>query len=123
MHYKSWAAGLILPLALSACANVSNYRPTIDTKGVDSAQYESDLRECKAYAQKVNPQSEAVAGAVVGALVTAATVALALDTGDYAGRSAGIGAAAGAAEGGAGAVQRQRQIVNNCLGGRGYNVL
>ncbi|MBB3142833.1 glycine zipper family protein [Halomonas organivorans] len=123
MSRKTFIAALAVPLVMAGCANVSNYRPLIDTKGVDGAQYEQDLRECRAYAQRINPQSQAVMGAIVGALATAATVAIAMDSGDYLGRSAGVGAVAGAAEGGGSAVVAQRRAVHKCLDGRGYSVL
>jgi uncharacterized lipoprotein NlpE involved in copper resistance len=123
MNKKCILAALAVTLALSGCANVSEYRPMIDVKGGDGAKYEQDLSECRAYAQRINPQSEAIIGAVIGALLVAGSVALALDSGDYLGRSAGVGAFAGAAKGGGNAVAAQRKAVHQCLRGRGYSVL
>jgi uncharacterized lipoprotein NlpE involved in copper resistance len=119
MNKKCILAALAVTLALSGCANVSEYRPMIDVKGVDGAKYEQDLSECRAYAQRINPQSEAIIGAVIGALLVAGSVALALDSGDY----LGVGAFAGAAKGGGNAVAAQRKAVHQCLRGRGYSVL
>lgn len=123
MSRKLRVAMALLPIAISGCANIANYQPLIDTKGVDSAQYSQDLQECRSYGQSIDVQAKAITGAIIGALATAATVAIALDSGDYMSRSAGVGALAGAARGGGDAMMAQRTAVNKCLEGRGYSVL
>lgn len=55
-----------------------NYRPLVDIKGIASAQYETDLRECQQYAAQVAGAAEqaavgALVGAVFGALLAAVT--------------------------------------------------
>jgi hypothetical protein len=112
-------------LLLVSCAG--SYRPIVDMKGVDSARYEQDLAECRAYADEVSPGGQAVAGGVVTAALGAAIGAIA---GAFGG-SAGTGAAAGAAiggvtgttAGGVGGVAQQQEVIDRCLAGRGYSVL
>jgi outer membrane lipoprotein SlyB len=114
MKRISMLTALSLSLAavsLSACSSTA--QPIVDTKGVNSTQYNQDNYECQQYAQQVSPVGDAITGALVG------------------GVSAGEGAAFGAATGGAlglggGAVtgvQNQRQVYRNCMSGRGYSVL
>jgi outer membrane lipoprotein SlyB len=112
---------------LTGCAQT--YQPVVDTKGHDSARYQQDLAECRQYAQQVNPAGDAavsgLGGAAAGAALGAITGAL------VGGVSAGSGAALGAATGGAvgvgtgaySGVKEQERIINNCMRGRGYNVL
>lgn len=116
-----------LGLVLAGCAQ--SYQPVVDMKGVDTAKYQQDLYECRQYAEQVSPVERAAGGALLGAAGGAALGAI---TGGLAsGVSAGSGAALGAATGGAvGAgvggvtgIEQQKQIIDNCLRGRGYNVL
>lgn len=112
---------------LAGCAQT--YQPVVDTKGHDSARYQQDLFECRQYAEQVSPAGKAavsgVGGAAAGAALGAITGAL------VGGVSAGTGAAVGAATGGAvglgsgaySGVEEQERIINNCMRGRGYNVL
>lgn len=99
----------------------------VDMKGVDSARYEQDLTECRAYAEQVSPAREAVVGAGLAAALGAAIGAIAGAFGGSAGSGAATGAAiggvTGTAAGGAGGVSEQKQIIDRCLAGRGYNVL
>lgn len=112
-------------LLLAGCAQ--SYEPIIDRKGVDQARYEQDLAECRQYAEQVSPAGEAAAGGLLGAAFGAALGAV---VGAFSG-SAGTGAAVGAATGGVtgtaggavGGVQGQKQVIDNCLRGRGYSVL
>lgn len=123
---KSAPFWLVAPCLLAAACSST---PIVDTgrPGFDSYAYQRDLAECEAYADQVNPLGEAAGGAAVGAVAGAAMGAIA---GAFTG-SAGTGAAMGAALGGTGgaiggtgdAVQRKREIVQNCLKGRGYSVL
>lgn len=114
-------------LALAGCAQ--SYTPVVDTRGHDSARYSADLTECRQYAEQVSPVGDAAVGAVGGAAAGAALGAItgALVGGVGAGEAAAFGAATGGAVGlGAGAwhgTAEQRQIVDNCMRGRGYNVL
>jgi len=112
---------LILALAsvLAGCA----YRPVVDPKRTDMAKYETDLVECRQVAEQ---GPGAGAGALVGAGAGYAVgQVFARTTGrsnvaNEAGRGAAVlGAASGA---GAGA-KNKRQIVKNCMIGRGHAVL
>ncbi len=117
MKFTKLCGVLVFTLALASCAT---YRPTIDTKGVESAKYEQDLRECQAYAGDMSPASEAAGGAAVVAGIAAALGAII-------GADVGTSAAAGAVLGGVSGLGRgtgaQIATINNCLRGRGYSVL
>jgi len=101
---------------LAACAG----RPIVDMAGVDPAQYQRDLAECRGYADQV--PKRAGGGAVVGALIGAA-VGAAIGNSDTAQALAGAGAVQGAAEGAAMSHQERAVVVRRCLAGRGYRVL
>ena len=109
---------------LSACAARS---PIIDTKGVSMDRYYSDMAECRKYADQINTGTNTIVGAGVGAGIGAAVGAI---VGAFFG-SPGQTAAFGAALGGVGGGTRgagnswaaKRQIINNCMAGRGYKVL
>jgi hypothetical protein len=122
---KSVAAVTGASLLLMSCA--SSYRPIVDMKGVDSARYEADLAECRAYAEEVSPAGQAVAGAGIAAALGAALGAVAGafsgNAGSGAAYGASIGGVTGTAAGGAGGVSQQRQVIDRCLIGRGYSVL
>jgi hypothetical protein len=105
-------------LALSAgCA--SHPDPIIDTKGVNMARYEVDLRECRAYAEEVSVAGGAAKGAAAGAVVGAAAGAISGD----ADRGAGYGAIGGGARSALYNQREKERVVKNCLRGRGYRVL
>ncbi len=112
---------------LSACSSTA--QPIVDTKGVNSTQYNQDNYECQQYANQVSPVGDAAVGAVGGAATGAALGAItgALVGGVGVGEGAAFGAATGGALGlGGGAVtgvQNQRQVYRNCMAGRGYSVL
>ena len=112
-------------LALAGCAQ--SYEPIIDTKGVDQAQYQQDLAECRTYAEQVSSGQEAAASGLGGALLGGALGAVAGAFGGNAGTGAalggGVGSVAGAASGGGHAAEDQRQVIANCLRHRGYSVL
>src|SRR6266699_2616742 len=86
-----------IALGLAGCA----YRPIVDPKRSDMARYETDLAECRQIAEQApGPGTGAAVGAAVG-------------------YGAGLGAA-----GGAGRAERdQRQVIRNCMTGRGHAVL
>jgi outer membrane lipoprotein SlyB len=105
--------------AISGCA----YRPIVDPARTDMAKYEKDLVECRQIAEQAP-------GAGTGALVGAgAGYALGQVTARATGRSAvaneaGRGGAVLGAAGGAGSGARnKRQVIKNCMIGRGHPVL
>lgn len=112
---------------LAGCAQT--YQPVVDTRGHDTTRYQADLFECRQYAEQVSPVGDAAVGAAGGAAAGAALGAItgALIGGIGAGEAAAFGAATGGALGlGGGAaygVNEQQQIIDQCLRGRGYNVL
>ncbi|MGE5146691.1 MAG: hypothetical protein ACM3N5_08075 [Candidatus Eiseniibacteriota bacterium] len=118
-------AASLAALALGACAQ--SYEPIVDMKGVDQARYQQDLAECRTYAEKVSPASEAATSGVIGAGIGAALGAIVGAFGGGAGTGAtlgaGVGGAGGAATGGLHGVQGQKQVINTCLRHRGYAVL
>jgi len=124
---KRFLALALATATLAGCAQT--YQPVVDTKGHDSARYQQDLYECRQYAEQVSPAGQAAVGGLGGAAAGAALGAItgALVGGVSAGQGAAFGAATGGAVGvGTGAykgVNEQQQVIDNCLRGRGYNVL
>ncbi len=119
-------AGMVLIALIPGCATTNtgaNYRPIIDSKGVDFNKFEVDLKECQAYAtQTADAAQSAAAGAVAGALLGAAIAAAAGSRYDrYS--TARVGAVTGAVGAGAEGETNQRNIIRRCLGGRGYKIL
>ena len=105
-----------LVFLLAGCAA---RKPLVDMKGVDAAQYQADLAECEKYAEQApGPGGGAAGGAVIGGAI-----------GYGVGRAVGVrdpsrgGAVAGGARGAGKGAQTRRQVVSNCLTGRGYKVL
>jgi outer membrane lipoprotein SlyB len=125
MNRSSAAMVPVLALALVACAR--SYEPIVDTYGVDPARYEADLDDCRAYAEQVSPLEEAGGGALLGGAIGAALGAIAGAFSGDAGTGAAVGAAVGGAgggiSGGAEGVAGQRQVIRNCMSGRGYSIL
>ena len=110
---------------LVGCAATSgaNYRPIVDSKGVDLNRYESDLRECQSYAtQTAGAADSAAAGAVAGALF-GAVLAGAAGKNYSKSSSARVGAVSGAVGAGVEGERNQKNIIKRCLAGRGYKVL
>lgn|SRR3990167_11327383 len=93
----------------------------VDTKGKDSAQYESDNRECQQYAESQSVAGNAAAGAAAGALF-GLLMGAAVDH-QYKGQYAGAGALGGLLGGATGGVKNKDEIYRNCMRGRDYNVL
>jgi outer membrane lipoprotein SlyB len=118
-------AFLVFAFSLAGCAQ--SYQPVVDTKGVDSAKYQQDLVECRQYAEQVSPGEKAATGGVIGAAGGAALGAILGAITGSPGTGAAVGAVGGGAAGagaeGIGGVSEQKRIINNCLRGRGYNVL
>lgn len=123
----SLLAAIAAAMTLGACAQ--SYDPVVDTGGVDNAQYQQDLYECRQYAEQVSPVQEAGEGALIGAAGGAALGAVVgaltggVSAGEGAAWGAGVGGTAGVIHGASGGVADQKQIIDNCLRGRGYNVL
>lgn len=115
---------LVATIALLAgCAAQQPGRdPIVDLKGVDPAQYEADLAECKQYASQVGIGQDAATGAVAGAVLGGVTGAVARDS-DTAKRAAGVGAVVGGAHGTLSGLEERDRVVRTCLRNRGYSVL
>ncbi len=105
-------------LVLAGCAN----EPIVDTKGVNPAQYQQDLAECREYAARVDTGTAAATGAAVGAAVGGVLGAVIGDS-DDAQRGAGVGAVSGGTNAALSAEERKRRVLYNCLRQRGYKVL
>ena len=116
---------LTLASMVAGCAVPSgaNYRPILDTQGVDFNRYELDLRDCQNYAsQTASAGQSAVAGALAGA-VLGGVLAAAAGKNYSRTNSAKVGAVTGAVGAGAEGETNQRNIIRRCLAGRGYKVL
>jgi len=110
-------------IATVGCAG-ADVRPLVDMKGVNQSAYESDLKDCQAYAQQQSGMGStaakgAVAGVVVGGLLGLVTGGNSSGIAQAAGAGAVIGGAGGAYSGN----QGQEAVVKRCLSGRGYKVL
>jgi uncharacterized protein YcfJ len=119
---------MILLVFLAGCSTVS-YTPTVDTFGDNRAAYiEADMADCKQLAlQASGPVKNTVIDTIVGGFLGAAGGAA---TGAFLGNpalGASIGAAAGgfggATRGGFDADSRFRNAYNQCMTGRGHNVI
>ncbi len=110
----------VAALAIVACTTTDEI--IIDRKGVNMAQYEKDLAECRLYAQEVRTGEKAVRGAASGAVIGGAVGAV-VGGSDDAARGAGVGAITGGAKGVSQGERQELQVVKRCLGGRGYRVL
>jgi len=125
---KRFAVALVLLTAgQAAVAEAQTYQPYQPYQAGVTRNYQQDLAECQAYANQVSPVQDAAVGAVGGAALGAGLGAL---TGAaFKGVSVGEGAAYGAIGGGvlglAGGAytghQNQRDVLNNCMRGRGYS--
>jgi outer membrane lipoprotein SlyB len=113
----------IAALITGGCAS----SPIVDTKGVDQAQYQQDLAECRQYADQVDVAGGAGGGALLGGAAGAAVGAAVGAVTGRPGTGAALGAAGGGTSGlfggGARAYSKQERVVRNCLRGRGYRVL
>lgn len=115
-------ATLVSALLIASCATPSQYRPIVDTKGVEMSHYEEDLRECQQYAYQVDVANNTAASAAAGAVVLGALAAVFGNRYDV-GRFAAAGAITGGVNGAAAGAQTQVDIIRNCMQGRGYRVL
>ena len=111
-------------LLVAACSAMKDPSGAIvDLQGVDRNQYEIDLADCRGYAEEV-PVGKHVATGAAGAAAVGAVggvVSGANKTGI--GQAAGVGAVYGGTVSGVSAVGEHRQVLRECLRGRGYRVL
>jgi len=113
---------ILLVFALAGCAG-ANYRPIIDTQGVDFNRYESDLQQCQQFSMQTGDAAQkAAVGAAAGAILGSVLAAAACGGYDRS-ATARLGAVTGAVSGGAQGETDQRNIIRRCLSGRGYRVL
>ena len=119
------ALALVASLGLAACANTgASYRPIND--GPVGVGYQSDLTQCQRLATERrymngDTRNKALAGAGLGAIAGLADD----DTNDTEGAIAGaiVGALVGSGQGAAEAHGERRQIVIQCMRGRGHRVV
>ena len=123
MNYKIRNSILFAAILLTGCATNGGGAGGIlvDTKGKDSAQYESDNRECQQYAESQSVGNSAAAGAGAGALFGLLMGAVIDRQNMY--QYARAGAVGGLAGGATGGIKNKDAIFRNCMNGRGYNVL
>ena len=115
---------LAITLPLTACAGVgANYKPIVD--GPIGANYSADLGDCRGVAKQRNyvnndTKNDAFLGAIVGGL-------LGLTESGNDAENLVAGALVGGALGGAGSAydarDERKDIVRNCMAGRGHNVV
>ena len=122
---KRTIVAVVTVALVAGCATVDQtYRPVIDTAGVNQAQLERDLVECRQFAkERLDAANGAMAGAVAGAVLGVAFGAILGASGRDLTRVAGATALGGGIGGATAADRDQRSIVANCLAGRGYRVL
>ena len=104
---------LITLAALLTTACASSKRVVVDKQGIDEAQYQQDLSDCRAVADEVSTGRDAAEGAAGGAVIGGILGAIFGNSGTAGGMAAGK---AGDAE------QEKSQVVKNCMRGRGYRV-
>ena len=119
---RSVVVVLLSALLSVGCATPSQYRPVVDTKDMNIARYEQDLRECQQYAYQVDAANTTAANAAAGAVVLGALAAVFGNRYDV-GRWAAARAITGGVTGAAAAGQTQVAIIRNSMLGRGYKVL
>jgi hypothetical protein len=119
-------AYLIALLVVSGCARAP-VEPVIDMKGVDTAQYQSDLTECRGYAEQVDAVGNTAEDTAIGAIGGAAFGAIIGAVFHVPAAGAALGAAAGGFGAGSGglsaSMQRKNIIMDRCLMNRGYKIL
>lgn len=126
LHYSSLRTLVFILLIFpGACASVDTFvgnDPIVDTKGLDLALYDTDLLECKDYADQVNVAGKVATGTVAGAVVGGAVGSVWGGSRDVK-RGAEAGAVTGAVGGVGSGLNERKRVVRNCLSGRGYLVL
>lgn len=93
--------------------------PIVDMQGVNVAQYEEDLAQCKSLGDQVKVEQGVAKGAATGAVIGAAVGAI----GGGADRGAGYGGIYGGTKSGVRSQREKEQVVKRCMSGRGYRVL
>jgi len=116
-------------LGVAGCQTAATYTPAIDTRTSrgGGANYNRDLYECRqiALGRDVGTQAgeRALQGGAAGAVVGGVAGSLDGNFGEGALIGAGTGIALGALLGGIEATEAQKNILRNCMRGRGYTVL
>ncbi len=124
-HVTFFTASLALSLLQAGCANTgARYQPLAD--GPVSAAYESDLASCQTLAtgrnyMNADTKTDAAIGAGIGAIAGIADD----DISDTEGLIAGmiVGALAGGGSAMIETREQRRQIVIQCMQGRGHSVV
>lgn len=106
---------------LTGCAT-NQYRPAVDY-GTPNGNYDDDLADCQNVANNVRVADSAAGGAAAGALFATLLGAAVGLRGNNLGQVAAAGAVSGGAQGLAYGSVEWTRVVNNCMRGRGYNVL
>ena len=120
MHRFALISSIFL---LSACTGFFDPSGAIvDLKGVDMEQYEADLADCQSYADEVPIAKHVGTAAAAGAVVGAAAGVISGNS-TSAARGAGYGGVYGGTVSGASAVGEKRQVLRECMKGRGYRLL
>jgi hypothetical protein len=104
-------------MALLGCAAQpeAQYRPIVDMKGRDVAQYEQSLRDCQSYSAQAAGAGEQATASAAGAVAAG---------GGYSrNRSTLVGGLLGGVSGAAKGETDQRNVIRICLANRGYSVL
>jgi len=110
---------VVLVLLLAGC----QYRPVVDQKmSKNPERFDADLAECRQIAEGGGGGGHVAGGAAGGAVVGGA-LAVATGRPDRIGQAAGGGAVIGGARGAGASGREKREIVRNCLKGRGHAVL
>jgi outer membrane lipoprotein SlyB len=113
---------IIMGVFLVGCSSVNSYRPLVDLKGVDRAQYQVDLEECRDYGEQVSSLGQGLIGAAVGTLGgVVANWGLGKTLGSPLGL--GVGAGTGAIIGTTKGYASQITVIDTCLVGRKYKLL
>lgn len=120
MHRFALISSIFL---LTACTGFFDPSGAIvDLKGVDREQYEEDLADCQSYADEVPIAKHAGTAATAGAAVGAVAGVISGNS-TSAARGAGYGVVYGGTMSGAAAVGEKRDVLRECMRGRGYRVL
>lgn len=117
---KLVSSALFLAVFVAGC---TGYRPIVDSQGRNMANYEYDLRDCQNYARQVDGATRTGGAALGGAALGAVLGLVGGGSGSNIAQAAGVGAVTGAAAGGVSTAASQKQIIRNCMTGRGYRVL
>ena len=99
------------------------YTPIVDMQGVDLAQYDHDLRDCRQYAGYIDRDGNTINGAVSGAIVMGILAAALGGNRRTIDQSASAGGFAGMTNMEARSAAKQERVLINCMTGRGYRAL